>query len=134
MGTAEGAAKVQSFVPCWEYRLNTITIPVHVAQNIRYPIRHPRRPVDRIIEGSISTEYRALQDGDVVLVICPPTLWEASAQIMRVALWNDTAIGLYPGNCAYYNADFDGDEIQIYPVTYDPIQHGEHATTLLPTT
>lgn len=35
---------------------------------------------------------------------------------MVVRLWDRECIGLSPYNCKDFNADFDGDEVQVYPL------------------
>lgn len=61
--------------------------------------------------------YEPLREGDTVIVNRPPSLWQGSCEPMIVLLWDRECIGLSPHNCADFNADFDGDEVQVYPVS-----------------
>ncbi|GLJ25883.1 hypothetical protein SUGI_0496070 [Cryptomeria japonica] len=65
------------------------------------------------IEGK--TVYRHLQDGDVVLVNRQPTLHKPSmmAHIVRV-LKGEKTLRMHYANCSTYNADFDGDEMNVH--------------------
>ncbi|KFK35011.1 hypothetical protein AALP_AA5G222600 [Arabis alpina] len=59
--------------------------------------------------------YRHMQDGDVVLVNRQPTLHKPSimAHIVRV-LRGEKTLRLHYANCSTYNADFDGDEMNVH--------------------
>uniref|UniRef100_A0A0E0HTF2 DNA-directed RNA polymerase subunit n=1 Tax=Oryza nivara TaxID=4536 RepID=A0A0E0HTF2_ORYNI len=59
--------------------------------------------------------YRHLQDGDVVLVNRQPTLHKPSmmAHVVRV-LPGEKTIRMHYANCSTYNADFDGDEMNVH--------------------
>ncbi|KAJ8767918.1 hypothetical protein K2173_020858 [Erythroxylum novogranatense] len=59
--------------------------------------------------------YRHLQDGDVVLVNRQPTLHKPSimAHIVRV-LKGERTLRMHYANCSTYNADFDGDEMNVH--------------------
>ncbi|KAL6522438.1 hypothetical protein OROMI_031710 [Orobanche minor] len=59
--------------------------------------------------------YRHLQDGDVVLVNRQPTLHKPSimAHVVRV-LKGEKTLRMHYANCSSYNADFDGDEINVH--------------------
>ncbi|CAJ1967526.1 unnamed protein product [Sphenostylis stenocarpa] len=59
--------------------------------------------------------YRHLRDGDVVLVNRQPTLHKPSimAHIVRV-LKGEKTVRMHYANCSTYNADFDGDEINVH--------------------
>lgn len=84
---------------------------------------HPRSRTGTVINAinaSSMIRYKCIEQDDTVLVVRPPTLWQGSAQLMKVTLWDEVAIGLSPFNCSDYNADFDGDEVQIYPVAPSP--------------
>ncbi|KAH9297472.1 hypothetical protein KI387_029154, partial [Taxus chinensis] len=61
------------------------------------------------------TVYRHLQDGDVVLVNRQPTLHKPSmmAHIVRV-LKGEKTLRMHYANCSTYNADFDGDEMNVH--------------------
>ncbi|KZV36374.1 DNA-directed RNA polymerase I subunit rpa1-like [Dorcoceras hygrometricum] len=68
---------------------------------------------DLEFEGKIV--YRHLQDGDIVLVNRQPTLHKPSimAHVVRV-LKGEKTLRMHYANCSSYNADFDGDEINVH--------------------
>ncbi|ESW17626.1 hypothetical protein PHAVU_007G255400 [Phaseolus vulgaris] len=68
---------------------------------------------DQEFEGKIV--YRHLKDGDVVLVNRQPTLHKPSimAHVVRV-LKGEKTVRMHYANCSTYNADFDGDEINVH--------------------
>ncbi|XP_043692047.1 DNA-directed RNA polymerase I subunit 1 [Telopea speciosissima] len=59
--------------------------------------------------------YRHLQDGDIVLVNRQPTLHKPSimAHVVRV-LKGEKTLRMHYANCSTYNADFDGDEMNVH--------------------
>ncbi|KAL3534212.1 hypothetical protein ACH5RR_002673 [Cinchona calisaya] len=59
--------------------------------------------------------YRHLQDGDIVLVNRQPTLHKPSimAHVVRV-LKGEKTLRMHYANCSSYNADFDGDEMNVH--------------------
>lgn len=65
------------------------------------------------IEGK--TVYRHLQDGDILLVNRQPTLHKPSmmAHVARV-LKGEKTLRMHYANCSTYNADFDGDEMNVH--------------------
>ncbi|KAE9596846.1 putative DNA-directed RNA polymerase [Lupinus albus] len=68
---------------------------------------------DHEFEGKVV--YRHLKDGDIVLVNRQPTLHKPSimAHIVRV-LKGEKTVRMHYANCSTYNADFDGDEINVH--------------------
>ncbi|MED6108851.1 hypothetical protein PIB30_028051 [Stylosanthes scabra] len=76
-------------------------------------IMHNGKISDQEFEGKIV--YRHLKDGDVVLVNRQPTLHKPSimAHIVRV-LKGEKTVRMHYANCSTYNADFDGDEINVH--------------------
>ncbi|XP_016183592.1 DNA-directed RNA polymerase I subunit 1 [Arachis ipaensis] len=76
-------------------------------------IMHNGKICDQEFEGKIV--YRHLKDGDVVLVNRQPTLHKPSimAHIVRV-LKGEKTVRMHYANCSTYNADFDGDEINVH--------------------
>ncbi|XVE96012.1 hypothetical protein REPUB_Repub02eG0185000 [Reevesia pubescens] len=79
----------------------------------RGAITQPGKNFDLDFEGKIV--LRHLQDGDVVLVNRQPTLHKPSimAHVVRV-LKGEKTIRMHYANCSTYNADFDGDEINVH--------------------
>ncbi|TKY53314.1 DNA-directed RNA polymerase I subunit rpa1 [Spatholobus suberectus] len=76
-------------------------------------ILHHGKISDHEFEGKVV--YRHLKDGDVVLVNRQPTLHKPSimAHIVRV-LKGEKTVRMHYANCSTYNADFDGDEINVH--------------------
>ncbi|KAF7819002.1 DNA-directed RNA polymerase I subunit 1 [Senna tora] len=68
---------------------------------------------DHEFEGKVV--YRHLKDGDVVLVNRQPTLHKPSimAHVVRV-LKGEKTLRMHYANCSTYNADFDGDEMNVH--------------------
>lgn len=79
----------------------------------RGAITQPGKSNDLEFEGKIL--YRHLQDGDIVLVNRQPTLHKPSimAHVVRV-LKGEKTMRMHYANCSSYNADFDGDEINVH--------------------
>ncbi|KAK7392857.1 hypothetical protein VNO78_21307 [Psophocarpus tetragonolobus] len=76
-------------------------------------IVHNGKISDHEFEGKVV--YRHLKDGDIVLVNRQPTLHKPSimAHIVRV-LKGEKTVRMHYANCSTYNADFDGDEINVH--------------------
>uniref|UniRef100_A0ACD6A893 Uncharacterized protein n=1 Tax=Avena sativa TaxID=4498 RepID=A0ACD6A893_AVESA len=79
----------------------------------RGSISHPGKDPKREFESKVV--YRHIQDGDVVLVNRQPTLHKPSmmAHVVRV-LPGEKTIRMHYANCSTYNADFDGDEMNVH--------------------
>lgn len=59
--------------------------------------------------------FRHLQNGDVLLVNRQPTLHKASMMAHKARiLQGQQTIRMHYANCNTYNADFDGDEINVH--------------------
>ena len=72
---------------------------------------------DNIIPNKFKpkTVYRHMQTGDILLVNRQPTLHKPSIMSHRAKiLKGEKTIRLHYANCSSYNADFDGDEINIH--------------------
>ncbi|CAL1353335.1 unnamed protein product [Linum trigynum] len=67
----------------------------------------------KLREGMIV--YRHLEDGDIVLCNRQPTLHKPSimAHVVRV-LKGEKTLRMHYANCSTYNADFDGDEMNVH--------------------
>ncbi|XAR69446.1 DNA-directed RNA polymerase [Bertholletia excelsa] len=78
---------------------------------------------DYEFEGKIV--YRHLRDGDIVLVNRQPTLHKPSimAHVVRV-LKGEKTLRMHYANCSSYNADFDGDEMNVH-LPQDEISRAE---------
>nr|XP_043635531.1 DNA-directed RNA polymerase I subunit 1 [Erigeron canadensis] len=82
-----------------------------------------RKISDYEFEGKVV--YRHLQDGDIVLVNRQPTLHKPSimAHVVRV-LKGEKTLRMHYANCSSYNADFDGDEMNVH-LPQDEISRAE---------
>ncbi|OVA12173.1 RNA polymerase [Macleaya cordata] len=71
------------------------------------------KSIEQELEGKVV--YRHLQDGDIVLVNRQPTLHKPSimAHVVRV-LKGEKTLRMHYANCSVYNADFDGDEMNVH--------------------
>ncbi|XP_044737511.1 DNA-directed RNA polymerase I subunit RPA1 [Chrysoperla carnea] len=78
--------------------------------------------------NSVKIIHRHLLNGDVVLLNRQPTLHKPSIQGHHVRILNsinnDKTIRLHYGNCKAYNADFDGDEMNIH-LPQNELSHSE---------
>ncbi|XP_010251904.1 PREDICTED: DNA-directed RNA polymerase I subunit 1 [Nelumbo nucifera] len=79
----------------------------------RGAVTQPGKNLEYEFEGKVV--YRHLQDGDIVLVNRQPTLHKPSimAHVVRV-LKGEKTIRMHYANCSTYNADFDGDEMNVH--------------------
>ncbi|XP_031391419.1 DNA-directed RNA polymerase I subunit 1 [Punica granatum] len=76
-------------------------------------VTQPGRNSDHEFEGKVV--HRHLRDGDIVLVNRQPTLHKPSimAHVVRV-LKGEKTLRMHYANCSTYNADFDGDEMNVH--------------------
>ena len=70
-----------------------------------------RRTV-RLNDGDLV--YRHLVDGDVVLANRQPSLHKQSLMSHRIRVWKQLAMGIHLSTTTPYNADFDGDEMNLH--------------------
>ena len=107
----EGSARLV-IAPSWSVSYQEVSIPISLARNFRSATAATR-------DGEALLRYGEtnIQDGDWVILVRPPSLGHANVQPLKVRLWDKPCIGLYPGHCAEYHADFDGDEMQFYHVS-----------------
>lgn len=74
------------------------------------PCMFQGRPV-----GSVRIVNRHLKDGDLMLTNRQPTLHKASLMAHKAkVLHGERTIRFHYANCATFNADFDGDEINLH--------------------
>jgi len=100
--------------PQWEFGRNCIAISQNLASRMK---------VCRIMkddDGNVESTYQetSLKEGDWVIVVRPPSLSYRNTQPMKVVYWHNDCIGIHPESFSAFHGDFDGDEIQLYPV-YD---------------
>lgn len=80
-----------------------------------------RREVREVILGLADgwTVTRSLLDGDVVFFNRQPTLWDNSYLAYRARLTAERhVITFSPLDCARFNADYDGDEMNVVPARF----------------
>ncbi|CAN4109255.1 unnamed protein product [Withania somnifera] len=103
-------------------RVSTVKLPsikkMRVAMSRKLPssrgaVTQSGRNDEYEFEGKVV--YRHLQDGDIVLVNRQPTLHKPSimAHVVRV-LKGEKTLRMHYANCSSYNADFDGDEMNVH--------------------
>ncbi|XP_073265910.1 DNA-directed RNA polymerase I subunit 1 isoform X2 [Populus alba] len=94
-------------------KLSTTKLPPNRKMRVSVARKLSGRSVDYEYEGKIV--YRHLQDGDIVLVNRQPTLHKPSimAHVVRV-LKGEKTLRMHYANCSTYNADFDGDEMNVH--------------------
>ncbi|XP_024027231.1 DNA-directed RNA polymerase I subunit 1 [Morus notabilis] len=113
-------------------KLSTVKLPLNRKARISASRKLPSsrgvvmqngKTYDYESEGKIV--HRHLQDGDIVLVNRQPTLHKPSimAHVVRV-LKGEKTIRMHYANCSTYNADFDGDEMNVH-LPQDEISRAE---------
>ena len=118
----EGSMKmVISLMPHQEE--STVYIPQHIASSIRVPYVH---------NGIVCT--CGIQDGDYGILLRQPVLWHGGIRGCRICVLQDetsnhggynvlSSMGLPISMCSSFGADFDGDEMTLFPVkTYKTIE------------
>ncbi len=65
---------------------------------------------------------RQLQDGDIVLYNRQPSLHRVSIMVHKVKVMPHRTFSMNPSVCAPYNADFDGDEMNIHALQSEEAQ------------
>lgn len=58
--------------------------------------------------------HRQLEDGDIVFVNRQPTLHSLGMRAFRAVIRDQKTIGLHPDDTGAFNADFDGDEMNLH--------------------
>ncbi|MFQ5648169.1 MAG: DNA-directed RNA polymerase subunit A', partial [Candidatus Aenigmatarchaeota archaeon] len=113
-----------------------LTIPVHITDinlkhvkdllkvdRVNYVIRPDGRRIKVTDENkkelldNITTDWaidRQLEDGDIVLFNRQPSLHRISIMAHRTKVMPDRAFRMNPSVCFPYNADFDGDEMNLH--------------------
>lgn len=98
--------------PQWEFGRHCIAISKNLASRMRVC----RKVYDS--DGNQEAAYveTELKENDWVIVVRPPSLHFGNTQPMRVRFWRHDCAGIHPESFSVFHGDFDGDEIQIYPV------------------
>ncbi|KFM27291.1 DNA-directed RNA polymerase I subunit rpa1 [Auxenochlorella protothecoides] len=118
-----------------------IGVPPYIAARLTFPERVTPWNVERLCEavmagpgrnpGAVAVEnekgrllmlrddakvvYRSMEDGDVLLTNRQPTLHKPGMMAHRARIMRDErTIRFHYANCATFNADFDGDEINLH--------------------
>lgn len=87
---------------------------IHGKQNHPIDLRYRKKKIE-LKYGDIVERH--LQNGDIVLLNRQPTLHKLSMMGHRVKVINNTDLSTFRlsvANCSPYNADFDGDEMNIF--------------------
>lgn len=101
--------------PQWEFGTSCVAI----SENLASRMAVCRKAInDDGSEDSVYVEDH-LREGDWVIVVRPPSLHFGNTQPMKVKYWKHECAGIHPESFSVFHGDFDGDEIQIYPV-YNP--------------
>jgi DNA-directed RNA polymerase II subunit RPB1 len=85
-------------------------------------IKYAKRQWIRLEVGD--TVQRKLQNGDIVLFNRQPSLHAPSIQAMRIRICKQKVFGMHPNATGPFNADFDGDEMNIW-VLQDELTRAE---------
>lgn len=98
--------------PQWEFGPSYVAISENLAS---------RMNVCRIVsseDGSKQSTYveDCLREGDWVIAVRPPSFHFGNTQPMKVKYWSRDCIGIHPESFSVFHGDFDGDEVQFYPV------------------
>ena len=77
--------------------------------------RDERKAIARLLQVGRKKVYRHLVSGDCLLVNRQPTLHKPSIMAHRArVLKKENTIRMHYANCSTYNADFDGDEMNLH--------------------
>jgi RNA polymerase Rpb1, domain 2 len=93
-------------VPYYAGDGGTIMVPRTLAERVAVPV----------LGDGVVREGR-LKEFTYAIVIRPPTMTSLSCQPMRMEVWDRPCLGFPVQRCKDYNADFDGDEVHVYPMT-----------------
>ncbi|KAG0439040.1 DNA-directed RNA polymerase I subunit 1 [Dictyocoela muelleri] len=86
-----------------------------ILKNIKFLTDHHKRQIANQLRLGEKIVHRHLMNGDIVLLNRQPTLHKPSimSHIVKI-LPNEKTIRMHYSNCNSYNADFDGDEMNIH--------------------
>lgn len=87
--------------------------------NLNYvPLNVRKLYASQLLKGD-KIVHRHLKDGDICLLNRQPTFHKPSMMAHKVKILDEKVIRLHYSNCSSYNADFDGDEMNLhFPQTY----------------
>jgi len=118
--TARNRAELQAYIrpsPLHPRRANRVTIQrTSTTYDLTVPPHDRPQRRDEIANNLAVGDivHRHLRDGDVVLVNRQPSLHKLSLMAHEVVVWDGKTFKLSPAVLAPYNADCDGDEINIH--------------------
>lgn len=98
--------------PMWEYGAEVVALSPELASKMKIC----RRELDE--NGNMLSIFKedVLKEGDIVVLVRPPSLGIFNTQPLRVIFWDKQCMGIHPETFSAYHGDFDGDEAQKYPV------------------
>ncbi|KAF7702637.1 DNA-directed RNA polymerase I subunit RPA1 [Cucumispora dikerogammari] len=85
-----------------------------VMKNLKFISLHGRKIIAANLLIGKKAVHRQMRNGDVVLLNRQPTLHKPSLMAHTIRVLNERVIRLHYSNCSAYNADFDGDEMNIH--------------------
>jgi DNA-directed RNA polymerase beta' subunit len=74
----------------------------------------PMKFVKNLIFKLSGLEKRTITDDDIILLNRQPSLQRMSLMAFKVKIFNTSTISLNPSVCPAFNADFDGDEMNVF--------------------
>lgn len=85
-----------------------------IMKNLKFIPFQERKLISANLLIGKKSVHRQMKNGDVVLLNRQPTLHKPSLMAHTVRILNERVIRLHYSNCSAYNADFDGDEMNIH--------------------
>lgn len=99
--------------PQWQFGPSCLAISQNLASKIkvcRWVITSSGSECSTYVEGS-------LREGDWVIAVRPPSFHFGNTQPMQIKYWSRDCVGIHPESFSAFHGDFDGDEVQFYPVS-----------------
>lgn len=98
--------------PQWQFGRGCLAI----SRNLASRMRVCKKVYDSHGNQEAAYVETELKEDDWVIVVRPPSLNFGNTQPMKVKFWSHDCAGIHPESFSVFHGDFDGDEIQIYPV------------------
>lgn len=113
-GEVECSARLV-IAPLWCQGRNVLALPKALFKSMCV-VHKPVVKVDGEYIEAATFGTRLIVPGDYAIVVRAPSLWYGNIQPMRLISWHHSCIGFPVSNCEDYHADFDGDEVHVYPL------------------